>query len=182
MSLHRELNPQLFGTQSAPERIGQPVDPQKPAAGIMGRGPQQPHQPAPSDIKELEHQINALKLAFSQADKRGDALAAKVDELARGVHGRLERFSQAILKLEEMINHQGHETTGRISQVFAKVTERKVVDQKVQEMIDRHNMIIRNFENRLTSMQRLMTEQEMALHNATAALEEARAEIQKLKR
>jgi methyl-accepting chemotaxis protein len=182
MSMHRELNPQLFGTQSAPERIGQPVDPQRPATGIMGRGGRVDAPPSATDIKDLEHLVNAMKLAVSQGDKKHETLAAKVDEFARGVHGRLERFSQAILKLEEMINQNAHDTTGRISAIFAKVTERKVTDQKVHEMIDRHNMVIRNFENRLTSLQRVMTEQEMALHNATAALEEARAEIQKLKR
>ena len=58
----------------------------------------------------------------------------------------------------------------------------EIAKMKIQELVDRHNSIIRNFENRLLSMQRLVSEQEMTLHNAQAALDEARNEIARLKR
>ncbi len=180
MSTHRELNPFLFGTPTMHDR--NPVDPNKPAAGIMGKGVESaPARPTylPGDIKALEHQINSLKVAFIQADQRMDTITAKIEELARTVHMRLERFSQALVRLEEMHNGLKHETTGKLAQVVAKVNERKVNDTKIQELIDRHNMIVRNFENRLLSLQRLVSEQEMALHNAQAALEEARVELAK---
>jgi len=180
MSTHRELNPFLFGTSSVHDR--NPVDPNKPAAGIMGRGAENaPARPAylPGDIKALEHQINSLKVALIQAEKRAEGMTAKIEEVARTVHMRLERFSQALIRLEEMHNSFKQETTGKLAQIVAKVNERKVNDTKVQELIDRHNMIVRNFENRLLSLQRLVSEQEMALHNAQAALEEARVELAK---
>ncbi len=183
MSMHRELNPQLFGNQTPIEKMGQPVDPTKPAAGIMGRSesPQSNKQiPYPAiDVKAIEHQINTLKVALLQMEKRTDSLSMKMEELGRTTHGRLERFSQAILRMEEVQNQQNQENAGRAAQIMAKVNERKVSDSKVQELVDRHNTIIRNFENRLLSLQRLVSEQEMALHNATAALEEARAELAK---
>lgn len=180
MSTHRELNPFLFGTASVHDR--NPVDPNKPAAGIMGRGAESaPTRPThlPSDLKALEHQINSLKVAFIQAEKRTESIAAKVDEIARTVHMRLERFSQALIRMEELHNGFKQETTGKLAQIVAKVNERKVNDSKIQELIDRHNTIVRNFENRLLSLQRLVSEQEMALHNAQAALEEARVELMK---
>lgn len=192
MSMHRELNPQLFGTKSAAEKIGNPVDPSQPAAGIMGRpqGGEQAHGAAanrqvpypPIDIKGLEHQIHTLKVALIQMEKRTDTIASKMEDLARTVHGRLERFSQAIVRLEENQSQQQQENVAKFAHLVGKVNERKISDNKVQELMDRHNNIIRNFENRLLSLQRLVSEQEMALHNSQAALEEARSEIVRLKR
>lgn len=182
--MNRELNPQLFGTRTAVEKIGNPVDPQQPAAGIMGRAPESNKAIAypPIDVKALEQQISTLKMAILQMEKRTDAMGSKMEELARTVNVRLERFWQTVSRIEETQTVHHQETAGKFSQVVAKVNERKMVDGKVQELVDRHNTIIRNFENRLTSLQRLVTEQELALHNSTAALEDARNEIARLKR
>lgn len=184
MSMHRELNPQLFGTNSPVEKIGNPVDPNQPAAGIMGRAEPAARQVPypPIDVKAIEHQINTLKVALMQMDKRTDSLAAKMEELARNTHGRLERFAQAITRIEESQSRNHQESTARLAQLVGKVNESKITDTKVTELVDRHNQIIRNFENRLVSLQRLVSEQEMALHNAQATLEEARNEIARLKR
>lgn len=194
MTVNRELNPQLFGNQTAVEKIGNPVDPKQSVTGIMGKGSEGQMHPSvantqsravpypPIDIKGIEHQINTLKVGMIQMEKRFDAMAAKMEEIARSVHNRMERFSQAILKLEELHNHQSQETTGKFSMVAAKMNERKINDTKIQELIDRHNTIVRNFENRLVSLQRVVSEQEMALHNAQATLEEARAELAKPRR
>lgn len=62
-----------------------------------------------------------------------------------------------------------------------KANERRVAEGKIQELIDRHNSLIMNFENRMTHMSRIMNEQELKLYNATAALEDARREIAKLR-
>jgi chromosome segregation ATPase len=185
MTMHRELNPQLFGTQSHAEKIGQHVGPQQAAPGIMGKGAEAAAAQArqvpypPIDIKAIEHQINTLKVALMQMEKRVDSIASRSEDMMRTVHGRLERFSQAIGRLDEVQTQYQQENTGKFAQIAAKVNERKVSDTKVQELVDRHNMVIRNFENRLLSLQRVVSEQEMALHNAQAALEEARAELQR---
>ena len=183
MTMHRELNPQLFGNQTQVEKIGQPVDPQKPAQGIMGSGgTQRPHTPAdtrsvpyPSvDVKALEHQMATLKLAFMQIERKVETTANRLEELGRTTYARLDRFAQAFARMEEINNNREQDNTSKFANVFAKVNERKLTDSKVQELVDRHNTIIRNFENRLLSLQRVISEQEMALHNAQAALEESR--------
>lgn len=188
--MHRELNPQVFGTKSTTEKLGNPIDSQQPATGIMGSSGkrdgaegQQRQVPYPSiDIKALEHQINTLKVALIQMEKRTEALTSKMEELTRAVHGRFERFSNTIVRMEDAQAHQHQDTTAKFAQIVAKVNERKITDHKVMELMDRHNGVIRNFENRLLSLQRLVSEQEMALHNSQAALEEARSEIARLKR
>jgi chromosome segregation ATPase len=185
MTMHRELNPQLFGSSTPVEKIGNPVDPHHPATGIMGRGEQAASSQAayaPIEVKSLEHQLNMSKVTLMQLEKRTDGLTAKAEEISRNTHTRFERFAQAVLRIEETQARIHQENTAKIAHLAARVNESKITDTKVQELMDRHNQIIRNFENRLLSLQRLVSEQEMTLHNAQAALEEARNEITRLKR
>jgi chromosome segregation ATPase len=186
MSVHRELNPELFGTPSALEGGDQPVDPTLPATRVMGRAaepaPKRTMPYLPGDLKALESQVNTLRVGLMQMEKRTEAAQSQIQELARGTAARLERFAAALARMEEAIGQHHQENTAKFAQVVAKVNERKVTDSKVQELLDRHNHIVRNFENRLISLQRLVSEQEMALHNSQAALEEARNEIARLKR
>lgn len=180
---HRGLNPSLFGTPTS-EPQGSEI-PRGPASQMMGAPAQEPRRAVPYppiDIKGIESQILSLKTAISQMEKRTETIAFKMEELARNVHTRLERFSQAILRFEDAQGKSNAETSQRLATVFAKVNERKISDTKIQELVDRHNTIVRNFENRMLNMQRLVSEQEMSLHNAQAALEEARNEIARLKR
>jgi hypothetical protein len=206
MTMHRELNPQLFGNQTQVEKIGQPVDPGRPAQGIMGGGSGlgsahgsghagAGHQHAgsgggmgagamaghgrqipypPIDLKQIEHSIATMKLHLMQMDKKLESTSSRLEDLARNTHARLERFAQAFHRMEEINTHRDQDNQAKFANMSAKVNERKVTDSKVQELVDRHNTIIRNFENRLLSLQRVISEQEMALHNAQAALEESR--------
>lgn len=182
MNEHRELNPQLFGPSGASADASN-ADPRVPTARLMGNAEETSRRVPypPVDIKNMEAQLMALKSALTQMDRRTETIAFKMEELAKTVHARLERFSQSIVRMEDAQNKTQSENAQRFATVVAKVNERKVGDMKVQELMDRHNSMIRNFENRMLSLQRLASEQEMALHNAQAALDEARSEIARLK-
>jgi hypothetical protein len=186
MNPHRELNPQLFGAPTqAVEPTSLAADPRVPASSVMASPVEEPNRRvpyAPVDVKAMEAQLTALRGAILSMEKRTETIAFKMEELARTVHARLERFSQAIVRVEDSQNKSHQETAQKFATVAAKVNERKITDMKIQELVDRHNTIIRNFENRLLSMQRLVSEQEMSLHNAQATLDEARNEIARLKR
>jgi hypothetical protein len=177
--MHRELNPRLFGT---PEPSAAPLS--SPSTSVMGQMEEAPRRVPypPVDVKSIEMAIAALKGAIIQMERRTETIAFKMEELARTVHARLERFSQAIVRVEDLQSKSQQESSSRFATIVQKVNERKINDGKVQDLVDRHNTIVRNFENRLTSLQRLASEQQLALHNAQAALVEATNEISRLKR
>jgi hypothetical protein len=180
---NRHLNPALFGDQPVLSDPASVMDPRSPASSVMGTLPDLPNRAnpyPPVDFRALEGQVKMMRSAILQLEKRTETIAFKMEELARSVHGRLERFGQTLTSFSEAQNKNAAESAQRFANVVAKVNERKVTDMKIQDMMDRHNTIVRNFENRLTSLQRLVNEQEMSLHNAQAALEESRAEIARL--
>ena len=56
------------------------------------------------------------------------------------------------------------------------------MDQKMQEVIDRHNSVLKGFEVRITHLQKLLSEKDSQVMSAFAALNEAKMEIARLKR
>lgn len=185
--MHRELNPHLFGNSSPGNRATVekpatpgPFDPGLPSQTSAGM----PKLPGaiPPEVRQLEAHVHSFKIQMQASEKRSDVLISQVQELARSTTGRFERVSQAMTRLEGSAAQQLQELNSKFAALASKLNERKVQDAKIQEMVDRHNHIVRNFENRLTHLQRVISEQEMQILNASAALEEARQEILRMRR
>lgn len=191
-ALHRELDPTVFGGAPHPPAGHQ-------GAGAMAGGsvlnyglqpppasPQtRPGAPVPFpaiDFKVLEAQVQQVKAILGQYERRLDQLTARQNELARDSQSRLDRLDNQMIRLEDGISRLTNDTSQRVAALAARINERKVSDTKVQELMDRHNLMVRNFENRLSAMQKLAADQEQALLSAFAALEDARAELARLKR
>lgn len=185
--LHRELDPQVFGGNSQNSNgsmgntSGSSLGLQALASPPQTRpGAQIPYPPI--DLKVVEAQIQQIKAVLQQFERRLDQLSARQNEISRDSQSRLDRFEQQTIRLEDGISRLTADTSQRLASLAGRVNERKVTDSKVQELMDRHNLMLRNFENRLSSMQKLASDQEQALLSAFAALEDSRAELSRLKR
>lgn len=191
--LRRELDPALFGGSSnfgsLPVIGGYANSNMGGQYGLAAPPPQPTTQPGHSipltpntDLKVLEAQMGQLRVVLNQYERKFDELTAKQNELVRDSQGRLDRLDSQVLRLEGGIERLTHDTSERLATLAARLNERKVSDAKVQDLMDRHNLLVRNFENRLSAMQKLAADQEQALLSAFAALEDARAELARLKR
>lgn len=180
----RELDPGLFG--------GPTASPMGAQASTVTHGLHTPAMPTtqpgraipypPIDMRVLEAQVLQIKAVLSQFDRRLEQMSAQINETNRDNQGRLDRYGQQLLRLEDGIQRLTSDTSNRLASLAGRVNERKVSDSKLQDLIDRHNLLVRNFENRLSSLQKLAGDQEQALLSAFAALEDARADLARLKR
>jgi DNA repair exonuclease SbcCD ATPase subunit len=156
--MQRELNPELFGERrlstDAPAIVGDKV-------------------PEP-DFLDVDRQILELK---TQQQKMQTQLLDHV----KGVNLKLERMQQLVSRLENSHNGLTQEIANRMSQMHGHIVERASVDEKTQEMIDRHNQMMKSFEARMTQLQRILQEKEAQLSHSLQALSEAKNEIARLK-
>lgn len=185
-SVSRELDPNLFG--AGPSMSSGSSHGSIASHGLQAQAPAPSTQPGraipypPIDMRVLEAQVLQIKAMLSQFDRRLDTMAAQINEISRDSQGRLDRHGQQLLRLEDGIQRLTTDTSNRLASLAGRVNERKVSDSKLQDLIDRHNLLVRNFENRLSSLQKLAGDQEQALLSAFAALEDARADLARLKR
>jgi hypothetical protein len=105
-----------------------------------------------------------------------------VNEWIKTSNLKFEKQNALLNRLEQSHNGLATEAGQKIGQLTAKANERRSIDLKVQEMVDRHNNVIKSMEVRMNHMQKLLVEKEAQMVSAQAALNEAKMEIARLKR
>jgi hypothetical protein len=162
----RELNPALFGGTSS----------RRPTVIDGSQQLDMPH------VMQSDQKINDFGLQLGSMAEHVGKLTQQFTEWTKSSHSKFERLQSQIAKLEQNDHYIVTEAAQKFSQVNTRFGERKSLDIKIQEMIDRHNSVLKSFEMRLTQMQRLLAEKESQLLATTAALNESKMEIARLKR
>ncbi len=167
--MQKELNPDLSSTR--PEKrlrnqwTGASTTSQRPA-----EGPNFEIRLTELELDNKDLKANLLKFmtAFSEFTKVNQV---KGDRLNKTVHF-----------LEQSFKEFKHEVLTKFSHMNGRLLERQSIEAKTHEMVERYNQILRSFEVRMNQMQRLMHEKESQLISIQAALNEAKAEIIRLKK
>ena len=134
----------------------------------------------PASALRFDRPIDRAEL--KKIEERFEVVNDRVTEMIKTSTLKGEKVSQRVAQAEGRIETLAQEIRSKYAQLSGRVTERNLMETEVQSMLDRHNQVVRNFENRMTQMQRLIENQQMLLMNSQAALEEARRELARLKR
>jgi len=160
--VEKELNPLLFGENAQKSRV---IERSMPVA-----------------TAQLEQKIAETKQSVQSVTDALQRIVLQMNEYMKTNQAKMERMTTALLKLEANDESIATETSERMNQLNARVSERKSMDAKVQELVDRQNNILRTFEVRLNHLQMLLNEKDAQLVSSQAALNEAKMEIARLKR
>ncbi len=164
--MQRELIPDLFN-----ERI--------PAPSITNA------QPVPSlrrEVPALDSEITLLKAKLELISQEQVKLQREFSENMKTHQLRLDKLVEAITRRDQMVTTHLVDHGQKIGGLGSRLAERKSVDLKIEEMLDRHNNIVKTFEVRLSQMQKLLAEKEAQFLQCLANLNEAKMEISRLKR
>ncbi len=164
--MQKELNPELFGQM-----------PNESATSSRWVEPQVPTNVIPVDQKMID-----LKGEINLSNERMMKLTMQLSEFMKSSQLKFDRITQALTKLDQSHQATSLETSQRVAHLNQRLGERKGLDQKIQEMMDRHNGVLRGFEVRLNHLQKLLSEKENQLASTLALLNETKMEIARLKR
>lgn len=163
--MQKELNPDLFGTGGASPRV-------KEDKAI----PQQ------RVIHQLEERIAGAQSQTKFALDQMAGLVAQVNEFIKVSQGKFDRFQASIKAVEQFVQGNTSDTAQKFTHLHQRLNERKTMDSKMQEMMDRHNSILKSYEVRLSHLQTLIQQKETQIQTAQISLNEAKMEIARLKR
>ncbi len=166
--MSKELNPELFGEKKV---VKTPT-----AENPMSVGP------ASNSYLNTDRQIFELRAQNQALAEQLNKVVATVNELIKTSNVKFEKQSTLLNRLEQSHNGLANEAGQKMTQLAQRINERKSLDLKVQEMVDRHNNVIKSFEVRMNHLQKLLAEKEAQMIAAQAALNEAKMEIARLKR
>ena len=161
----RELNPNLFDTSGRPEWSESPAE--KAVVPVDTQAQRQ--------MQEMARQIKMLESLVSEQK-------VKLEDQAKNHRVNMEAVVHRLQQVETGQVKHLRELDERLGQIISHVSERRSVDQKMEEMIDRHNNIVQNFELKLKVLQKVLADRELQILKAVSMVEEARAEIVRMKR
>lgn len=169
--MQKELNPELFGEKkTAKNSCINSIDGSSSALGSN------------NSYLNTDRQIFELKAQNQMLTEQINKIVGTVNELIKSSNSKFDRQQALLTRLEQSHNGLALEAGQKINQLSQKVNERKSLDLKVQEMVDRHNNVIKSFEVRMNHLQKLLAEKEAQMIASQAALNETKMEIARLKR
>ncbi len=151
----RTINPQLFG----------PVE--NPAAAVKNEVALHA-QVHPKRLREIEIQFEGL-------NQKIDKLALSFEQKVQQLYGNQKVINEQVKKLSEAFTQQ--------QVVFqTKMNERRTAENRSQELIDRHQIVVSQLELRAQQLQKVAAEQAIKIKAYQATYDEILREIRDLKR
>lgn len=164
--MSKELDPSLFGE----------------GAWASPRAVEKPKPSGFDAVGHIEQKVADLRVQMREIKEEVSRFGADLEAFKRSSHNKVEKLAQQVARLEGIQGKVHQEVTTRISQMHTRLADRQSVDLKVQEMMDRHQALIRSAEMRIQQMQKILNEKEAMLLSAQISLSEAKTEIARMKR
>lgn len=135
----------------------------------------------PNFVSQITESVNAIKKKTNELQGMMDVANQRIVELAKTHQNRWERMQSSVQMLDSGLKDTIRILGERFSQVMGKISERRISEAKIQELIDRHNQIVMTFETRISSTQRQAAEMEVKVLGSQAQIEELRRELERVK-
>lgn len=138
---------------------------------------------AKADELRVAHlHIEALNKRIKEFESRVEVMAAKVDEMTAQNKIRFERVQGHFQRQTEMLTNGMSDMHSKLAKVVSRVNERRIEDNMVKEMVERHAHVVTAFEARMQQLQKVISEQELQLMGARSEIRAAIQEIARLKK
>ncbi len=161
----KQLNPELFGETKNHNFVDNSSSQQT-----------LPH------LMQVEQRVLDLKTQIVAVIDHVTKLTTNFNEHVKRSSLKFEQVQTVLQQLQQNDQILQADTSQRLSQIHMRVGDRKMFEEKVQELIDRHQQVLKSFEMRISGLQNILAEKEHQFMQAQAALNEAKMEIARLKR
>lgn len=178
--MQKQLNPQLFGSSYSPQ--SSPQDSlQSFKQDFIQAKIESPRSDSSVQIQSLEEKVERLFRQSQEFQGQISQLAFHSEENLKGVRVKSDRLQQKVLQVEQKQDSLVIETSQKIHFLQQKHIEQKKLEENIQNLIDRQNNLLKGYEVRMAQMQKLLAEKEAQMISTLAALNETKAEIQRIK-
>jgi len=115
-------------------------------------------------------------------EERMDVLSSHLEELTKLINLKTEKVAIKQKTLEERQEEMIQDFQKRLIAVITKSAELPKLEVRIQELIERQNHAMRNFESRMNHFRKITENHESQLFRVLTEVEELRREIARLKR
>jgi hypothetical protein len=160
--MNRRLNPELFSSNTEQSQSSNP-------------------SPSIASTRKLELELSESKKRISHLESLVEVIQLQMKAMNETGNKRTEAFSKALSSLEKDLREQDLVRGRKLQQLENRMRDQKIVDGQIESMVDRFNTSLSQFENKLSSLQKVISEKEMTLMSYRRVMEQIVDEVEKIK-
>ncbi len=160
--MHRRLNPDLFDPSSSS------VESTESNYSVVAS-------------RKLESELKDTKKRVSHLESLIEVMQSQMAVMNRNGEQRTEVFSKALSGLEQEFREESLARSRQAKHVEERFRDQRMKDSQMEAIVDRFNSTLVQFENKLSVLQRVLSEKEMTLVTYRRIIEQIVDEVEKLK-
>lgn len=161
--MHRQLDPRLFGETTDAKENTQELLPN------LERLPQDPSQ------------LRAQLKKKDNLEMKMEAFISKMNEAQRVMNMELTKLEKRFERLEQHYKSSYESMQARLQKTDMRMTERSMMENKIQALMERQNTMMQSFENKLQAVKKSLEDKEIENLKLQSALKEAREDMRRMK-
>lgn len=162
--MDRQLDPRLFGDT---------VEKQSSEEGSLLPNLER----LPQDPSQLRAQLKKN----DNMELKMEAFISKISEAHRVMSADLIKLEKRFGRLEQHYKSSHDSMQTRVQKTDMRMTERTMMENKIQALIERQNTMMQNFERKLNAVKKSLDEKEIENMKLSATLKEAHHDIRRIK-
>ena len=132
-------------------------------------------------LQKLEAEIAQLSQGYKKTALRISQMESRWEERHLSVLKKVEKLGHGLHRMEAFIGQVRKETADMATDLRQKVSDRRISDARLEDLLERHNSVLRQFEARTMALQKHLQDKDLQLINYAEGLKEARKEMARLK-
>lgn len=130
-----------------------------------------------SEREMYQRKVDKMSEELSVQGERLTDVEVKIKELAKAYQFKLDRLTQAFQKMSTLQDHLKQELARQYAEVRGKLNERRISEAKTSDLLDRHNFMVAQVENRLNQMKKMIEDKDLMLLRLKSELDDAQRQL-----
>ena len=160
--MNRRLNPDLFGPSQTP------IEADHESYSAVA-------------TRKLQSDLKAANKRISHLESLIEVMQSQMTSMSHNNERRTEAFSKALSEIEREFREQNLMQNRFQKSIADRFRDQKIKDGQVESIIERFNTTLTQFENKISSLQKVIAEKEMTLLTYRKIIEQIVEEVEKLK-
>lgn len=161
--MNRRLNPEIFGPQGATPEL------QESSYSAVA-------------TRKLESEMKETRKKVSQLESLLEVVQSQIATMNHNLETRQENISKALNQLELEIREKNLESNRHYKQMGDHFRDQRIKDSQVENMIDRFNSSLIQYENKISTLRKLINDKDMTLMSYRKVIEQIVDEVESLKK
>ncbi len=160
--MNRRLNPDLFGPNSNPGDSGE-----SNYSLVAAR--------------KLESELKTTNKRLSHLESLLEVIQTQMSTMASHNERRTEAFSKALSELEKDFREQNLQQIRVLKTIEDRMREQRIKDSQTEMMVERFNTTLTDFDNKLATLKKVLSEKDMTLLTYRKIIEQIVEEVERMK-